>query len=300
MRLPRTASSLPLFTIQEPIVNVASVPQRSPFRYAGGKTWLIPQIRRWLASLPSRPSEFIEAFAGGASVGLTVGIEARAEHVTLIELDRDVSVVWEAIFGGRSEALCDRLLTFKMTRDSARDIIESKPRSIVDRAFRTLVRNRVLHGGILAPGASMMNEGENGRGVLSRWYPATLANRIRSLALHRSRFAALPLDGVGVIRSNANRSDTAFFVDPPYTVAGRRLYTCHQIDHEELFDACSRVQGAVLLTYDNTPQVRAWAAKYGFDTALVPMKSRQHTVKLELLIGKDLAWVRGLSSAAVL
>jgi DNA adenine methylase len=300
MRLPRTASSLPLFTIQEPIVNVASVPQRSPFRYAGGKTWLIPQIRRWLASLPSKPSEFIEAFAGGASVGLTVGIEARAEHVTLIELDRDVSVVWEAIFGGRSEALCDRLLTFKMTRDSARDIIESKPRSIVDRAFRTLVRNRVLHGGILAPGASMMNEGENGRGVLSRWYPATLANRIRSLALHRSRFAALPLDGVGVIRSNANRSDTAFFVDPPYTVAGRRLYTCHQIDHEELFDACSRVQGAVLLTYDNTPQVRAWAAKYGFDTALVPMKSRQHTVKLELLIGKDLAWVRGLSSAAVL
>ena len=24
------------------IVNVASVPQRSPFRYPGGKTWLIP------------------------------------------------------------------------------------------------------------------------------------------------------------------------------------------------------------------------------------------------------------------
>jgi hypothetical protein len=31
-------------------VNVASVPQRSPFRYPGGKTWLIPYIRSWLAS----------------------------------------------------------------------------------------------------------------------------------------------------------------------------------------------------------------------------------------------------------
>ena len=31
-------------------VNVASVPQRSPFRYPGGKTWLIPHIRRWLTS----------------------------------------------------------------------------------------------------------------------------------------------------------------------------------------------------------------------------------------------------------
>jgi len=26
-----------------PIVNVAMVPQRSPFRYPGGKTWLIPE-----------------------------------------------------------------------------------------------------------------------------------------------------------------------------------------------------------------------------------------------------------------
>jgi hypothetical protein len=30
------------------VVNVASVPQRSPFRYAGGKTWLIPKIQQWL------------------------------------------------------------------------------------------------------------------------------------------------------------------------------------------------------------------------------------------------------------
>jgi len=30
------------------IINVASVPQRSPFRYPGGKTWLIPTVRQWL------------------------------------------------------------------------------------------------------------------------------------------------------------------------------------------------------------------------------------------------------------
>ena len=32
------------------IVNVASVPQRSPFRYPGGKTWLIPIARKWFSS----------------------------------------------------------------------------------------------------------------------------------------------------------------------------------------------------------------------------------------------------------
>ena len=33
------------------IVNVASVPHRSPFRYPGGKTWLAPRVRQWLLSL---------------------------------------------------------------------------------------------------------------------------------------------------------------------------------------------------------------------------------------------------------
>ena len=34
--------------IRQAIINVASVPQRSPFRYPGGKTWLIPTVRQWL------------------------------------------------------------------------------------------------------------------------------------------------------------------------------------------------------------------------------------------------------------
>ncbi len=44
---------LSIFGTKEPghIVNVASVPQRSPFRYPGGKTWLVPRIRQWLKSL---------------------------------------------------------------------------------------------------------------------------------------------------------------------------------------------------------------------------------------------------------
>ena len=33
---------------KQKVTNVSSVPKRSPFRYAGGKTWLIPTIRKWL------------------------------------------------------------------------------------------------------------------------------------------------------------------------------------------------------------------------------------------------------------
>jgi len=46
-------------------VNVASVPQRSPSRYPGGKTWFVPTFRRWISSMDVAPVTLVEPFAGG-------------------------------------------------------------------------------------------------------------------------------------------------------------------------------------------------------------------------------------------
>src|SRR5688572_1473948 len=78
-------------------VNVASVPQRSPFRYPGGKTWLIPYIRDWLHSKGHTPSRLIEPFAGGAIVSLTVAFERLARHVVFAEFDEGVAAVWRVV-----------------------------------------------------------------------------------------------------------------------------------------------------------------------------------------------------------
>src|SRR5207247_8317939 len=87
------------------ITNVASVPHRSPFRYPGGKTWLVPRLRQWLRSLSEKPGEFIEPFAGGGIISLTVGFEQLTEHVTMVELDAEVAAVWQTVFNGRGEWL---------------------------------------------------------------------------------------------------------------------------------------------------------------------------------------------------
>src|SRR6266446_9065771 len=57
------------YTANKPI-NVASVPQRSPFRYPGGKTWLVPYIRDWLHDQSAPVCVLVEPFAGGGIVGL--------------------------------------------------------------------------------------------------------------------------------------------------------------------------------------------------------------------------------------
>jgi DNA adenine methylase len=49
-------------------------------------------------------------------------------------------------------------------------------------AFTTIIENWVNRGGILANGASFIKNGENGKGITSRWYPETLRRRILAIA----------------------------------------------------------------------------------------------------------------------
>lgn len=96
------AYQLSFFPQQDKIVNVASVPLHSPFRYPGGKTWLVPRLRQWLSSLPEKPSEFVEPFTGGGIIGLTVAFEDLADHVTLVELDHQIAAVMTELLIGRN------------------------------------------------------------------------------------------------------------------------------------------------------------------------------------------------------
>ncbi len=274
-----------------PIVNVAMVPQRSPFRYPGGKTWLVPYVRMWLKARAGQIRELIEPFAGGAIVGLTAAFEGLAESVTLVEKDPDVAAVWKTILGGGGRWLADRVVDFEVTPESVRRVLGSTPRATRDRAFQTLLRNRVQRGGILAPGAGLMKNGENGRGLRSRWYPATLRKRILAIVEMRHRIAFEEGDGLEVIQRNSQRRDVAFFIDPPYTVAGRRLYTHSDIDHEALFSLAGASAGDFLMTYDNAEEIRRLATRHGFQMRLVPMKSTHHAEMVELLIGRDLSWL---------
>lgn len=274
------------------IVNVASVPQRSPFRYPGGKTWLIPYIRLWLRSQPQPITELIEPFAGGAIVGLTSAFEGLSRKVTLVELDPDVAAVWRTILNRRGKWLAERIATFKMTTESVRKLLFSEQRTIQERALATILRNRVQRGGILAPGAGLMKYGENGKGIASRWYPATLRRRVLDIVGIRHRINFIQGDGVEYLERNSNRKGTVCFIDPPYTIAGRRLYRYAQMDHRNLFRIVKGLVGDFLMTYDDADEIRSLAQEFGFDTHTVPMKNTHHTKMSELLIGRNLDWAR--------
>lgn len=279
------------------IINVASVAHRSPFRYPGGKTWLVPRIRQWLSSKQKRASEFIEPFTGGGIVSLTVAAEQLAEHVTMVELDEQVAAVWRTIIEiGDGTWLANRIVSFDLTPETLEVVMNKKACSVREQAFQTILKNRTYHGGILAAGSAPLKHGENGKGIKSRWYAETLKRRILDIQAMRERITFIEGDGLEVISQHRRRSDAVFFVDPPYTAAGKRagsrLYNHAELDHEELFKLMCKVDGDFLMTYDDTNGVRELVRKHGLDFELVAMKNTHHAKMTEMLIGRNLDWAR--------
>jgi len=282
-------------TDNERVVNVASVPKRSPFRYPGGKTWLIPTVRRWLRQDESQKvGELIEPFAGGGIVSLTAAFERLASCITMVEMDEEVAAVWEIILNGQNKWLAkwlaDKIFGYDLTVENIKAELDNPSKELKDIAFCTILKNRVFHGGILAKGSGMIENGENGKGITSRWYPKTLRDRILAIEHIKDKIRFIRGDTFDILELKLKNENAYFFIDPPYTIAGKRLYTHFDLDHERLFHLTSQIKGKFMLTYDDTPQIRELADKYKLQYRTVPMKTTLHYEKNELIISDNFSW----------
>ncbi len=273
------------------IVNVASVPQRSPFRYPGGKTWAIPLVRKWLMQEQMPIKILIEPFLGGGIVSLTAAAENLAEKVIMVEIDKEVIAVWKTIISENNDWLANKILSFDLSIENVQSEIAKEPKTERDIAFCTILKNRTYHGGILAKGSGMLKFGENGKGISSRWYPTTLARRIREINTYGWKLEPVEGDAFQTINMYKSNADCYFFIDPPYVVAGKRLYTHFEIDHAKLFELVSQIKGKFLLTYDDAKEIRDLANQFKLKHTTVPMKTTHHLEKSEILISDNFDWL---------
>lgn len=286
-----------------PAVNVAAVPQRSPLRYPGGKTWLVPHIRAWLGGMSAPPRLLVEPFAGGGIVSLTAVMESLAERCLMAELDRDVAAFWKAAL--RCNADLARLVReFVPSREAVQALERANPADALEHGFRTLVLNRARRGGVLANGAALTRNGENGAGVASRWYPDTLIKRLRAINASAHRIVFCETDGVQLLDALLGQINegVAFFVDPPYTGAGgkragERLYAHNEVDHARLFAMLAESGANFLMTYDCSPEVESLIALHGFHAVRVMMKNGHHERLPELVITPTPVFTEAMADA---
>ncbi len=280
---------LTLFGIEQTkIMNVSKVNQLSPFRYPGGKTWLVPDFINWIRSVQFKPDNLIEPFAGGGIISLSVAYYKLAEKCIMIEKDEDVASVWKTILYGDYKWLINQIKCINLTTEKAREIMSTPSNNLHEQAFKTIIKNRGCHGGIMADGSGLVKHGENGKGVLSRWYPDTLVNRIKTIVSLKERLEFYEGDAFEYLSKYSKHEANIFFVDPPYTAsrkkAGKRLYRYSEINHEKLAQMLEDIKGKFMLTYDFDENIISLANKYGFNYQKVPMKGTHNSLRYELLI----------------
>ena len=278
--------------LESPIeaANVSQVPQRSPFRYPGGKTWLIPHVRYWLKRVGAEDHLLIEPFAGGGIVSLTAVMERLVKSCLMIELDRDVAAVWHSILSPEMQ-LSKRVAEFEPTREAVESLVTSPVADIGDRGFRTLVLNRMRRGGILADGASFAQVGKGRRVLAPRWYPETLEKRIKKIQEYKDRIRFEEADGVAYLNRHSQwimEQQAVLFVDPPYAAggkrAGMRLYRHWNIDYRNLFEILANIGVNFMLTYDFSDEIIRLIIKHKFHSVRVQMKTTHHRKVQELII----------------
>jgi DNA adenine methylase len=218
----------------------------------------------------------------------------------MVEIDEEIAAVWQSVVDGHAEWIAKRILSFELTKESVISEISKKSTDVKEKAFQTILKNRTFHGGILAEGSGFLKYGENGKGILSRWYPVTLSRRFSNMKLIADRILFCKEDGLKIIQKYSHKQDAVFFIDPPYTAggkrAGKRLYRHFMLDHERLFTLCDSVKGDFLMTYDNADEVKAMARNHHFQMRLIPMTNTHHATMQELVIGKDLSWMDSYSA----
>lgn len=253
----------------------------SPLRYPGGKSYVIDQIYSVMDK--NKMSTFVELFAGGASLGLSLLDAGKIRNLILNDLDYNVANFWNVCVQNGPDLIrmiqatpvdmqlymdCRAMISNTSDPLVKPEFIDgglSQPRqsSNVVRAFAFLVVNRLSFGGSQLGGA-IVGQNSPPSLLLQRWNVKTLCKRIARVYELRDciqvkceKAQSLFSDVVGWLPQ-----DSTIFVDPPYVGVGARLYPLgFKDEHEDLAALlnefyCCYPGPDIIITYDNCEKVR--------------------------------------------
>jgi len=258
----------------------------SPLQVPGSKLWLVSWFRRYLGCW-RRPRVFLEAFAGSGVVGLTMLFEERVERLMLVEKDPDYVAVWQTALGTDASWLIDQMLTLVPRRETLRVVLGQEPASRKEQAFHTLIKSWCYHRGRLTKGFGLLPDRPSRRGraaIETAWKPQALAMRIRVLHDLRRRITVHHGCGIEAIAVHAARSDVFAYADPPYPTAGERMYVYSAVDIPTLLTACRQMQGPVVMSCEDHPDVVQHAQALGLELMRASMHSATNRRQQELLV----------------
>jgi DNA adenine methylase len=227
----------------------------SPLRYPGGKGKLANFLKLVMVENRLVGTEYVEPYAGGAAVALSLLFEEYASHIHINDVNRSVSTFWRVVLE-QPDALCRRITTVSVDVeewDRQRAVQAEPDPDELDLAFSTFFMNRTNRSGIIGGGIIGGRRQAGAWGIDARWKPSDLISRIQKIARFRSRITVTDLDAADYLEHVLPTLDSPFlYLDPPYYEKGRRLYEDYyeHADHAQIAKLVLELQHPWMVSYD--------------------------------------------------
>jgi DNA adenine methylase len=232
----------------------------SPLRYPGGKWRLTPFFQHLITLNFKRPPTYLEPYAGGSSLALSLLFSGLVQEIFLNDLDEAIYAFWHSVLN-RTDALTALVKKTDVTPrewKKQKGIYSSGSASGRLRlGFATFFLNRTNHSGILNGG---MIGGKNQSGdwkLNARFNRLELISRINRIAAYREHIHLSNLDAEDFMCSQSRRSNKLVYLDPPYyRPAHLYLNTYGPADHIRVRNQVLGLKCRWVVSYDDVPEVR--------------------------------------------
>lgn len=232
----------------------------SPLRYPGGKGKIAAFIKQIIEVNNLLDCYYVEPYAGGASVALSLVIEEYAKKVVINDIDRSVYAFWHSVLY-ETEELCKRIIDcdinvegWKKNRLIQKQKNES---SLIDLGFSTFYLNRINRSGIIMAGI-IGGKNQDGKWKIdARFNKQDLIKRIQIIANYKDRINLTNIDAIDLINHHKHQRNVFIYLDPPYYIKGQDLYInfYKHNDHVDIALNIKNLESNWLISYDLHPAI---------------------------------------------
>lgn len=235
----------------------------SPLRYPGGKLKVVDYIKQLLAVNNLVGGMYIEPYAGGASVALSLLFDKYAGKIKINDIDWAVYAFWHSVLND-TEALCRKIADTPITMETWQVQHElqkhKEDADLLELGFSTFFLNRTNRSGILKGGVIGGKEQMGYYKIDARYNKKDLIERIERVALYADLIELTSTDALALLKryKHTPTAKTFCYLDPPYHVKGRDLYLNYydDDDHKAIAEAIKKYKGKWIISYDAVPFIR--------------------------------------------
>lgn len=259
----------------------------SPLRYPGGKAKMIPFFQNLICQNNWEDKTYIEPFAGGANVALSLLIEGYIQKIIINDADHAIYSFWHSILK-HPKKFIQKIKRCNLNLEEwhcQKRIFLNPQSSELDLGFAAFYLNRTNFSGVLSAGP-LGGLSQNGPYKLdARFTKETLINKIKLISGYEKHIIVTCKDAIDLIKEIQPQKDYLIYFDPPYYVQGRKLYTSfyQPQDHEKLATLVQKLKAPCIVTYDNVPAIKQLYAHMNTKEFSIQYSANRHVNAKEVM-----------------